>query len=298
MKKTFLIATIATSVLAVAQTVSAQTTILTDNFTVTPAGAGSGGAINSQLSTRQTGTAAPSTYSYNSSGQDQVGNNTYVGQPGGQSATGNLSADDNTDFLMLYNNGWVLNNLALNDTVDGGMALSISFNLYQGTFNGQGGTDWTSFSVGTAAAPNDSGQFGFLVQGNGGIQIFNGGAKISTLAQDTAGYAISDGWTVTLSGNAAGTTSPFDGTTYVLLYNNADPANGEDTGLGLVDSFELTTALTAGDEAGFLTVDGSGDFNEAGIANLDIAAVPEPSAPVLAAAGLGLLALIRRFRRA
>jgi len=284
MKKTFLNVIVATSVLAVAQTVSAQTAILTDNFTVT-----SGGDANNQLSARQTGTEAPSSYSQGSiysGGGDQTGNGgTYVGQPGGAA---------NSDYLLLYNGGWVQNDLAFNDTVDGGNALSISFNLYQGAYNGQPSTDWTSFSLGLGnPAPNDAGNFGFLVQGNGGMQVFNGGSDVDNQSA-TVGYVTSDGWTVIVSGNANGTGSPFDGTTYVSLYNNSDPADSE-TGLGLVYTGQIN-ALSAGDEVGWLNY-GSG-YNESGIANLDIQAVPEPSAAMLGAGGLGLLALMRRFRRA
>ncbi len=272
MKKTILSVIIATSVLAVAPTVSAQITILTDNFTVA-----SGGDANNQLAARQTGAWAPSAYTQ--SGQDQTGNTgTDVGQPGGAA---------NSDYLLLYNGGWVYNDLAFNDKVVNGGALSISFNIYQGVFNKQNATDWTCFSIGTGTpAPNRAGQFGFLVRGNGGMQVFNGNSEASNEStQDAPGYVTSDGWTVILSGNADGTGSPFDGTTYVQLYNNSDPAQSPaETGLGLVISFQLTTPLASGDTTGFLCADGSGDYNESGIANIDILALGStnyPPSPIL-----------------
>jgi hypothetical protein len=288
MKNTLYRLIIVVSLPVIAQTGFSQTTILTDNYIITGT-QNLGNDANYQLGsgqTRQTGTQAGADGSlYTIFGNTQTGNNsTYVGQPGGAA---------NSAYLFLINGGGVNNNLTLNDSVLGGSgnALSVSFDIYQGTFNGQSGQAWTSFDIGTGTpSPNQAGQFGFLVRGNGGVQVFNGGSGVGSF--DTAGFATSDAWTVILSGTAGGTGSPFDGTTYVNLYNNNDPANSM-TGLGLVESFQLTTALTSGDQVGFLDESDPG-FNESGIANLDLAAVPEPGS--MALAGLGGLSLLL-FRR-
>jgi hypothetical protein len=149
---------IADSLPVIVQTASAQTTILTDNFTVTI-----GGDANNQPATRQTGTQAGSSYIYGGQ-SNQTGSSTPVGQPSG------------TPVLMMYDHGWVYNALAYNDTVLGGNnALSISFNLYQQVLDNQDPTAWTSFSFGRGLpSPNQAGQFGFLVQGDQGMQVFDG----------------------------------------------------------------------------------------------------------------------------
>lgn len=276
---------IAASLPVIAQTASAQTTILTDNFNVTSGG----GDLNSQLASRQTGTQAGSTYIYSSG---QVGSATAVGQPGGTA---------NTGVLLEYDNNWVYNSLAFNDTVLGGnKALSISFNLYQQVLDNQDPTAWSSFSFGRGLpSPNQAGQFGFLVQGDQGMQVFDG----NNLALDENGhaYVTSDSWTVLLSGTAGGTGSPFDGTTYVQLWNNDDPANNM-TGLGLVWSGQLTTALTSGtdgmgDQIGFYCLNGNkNDWNEVGVDNLNVVAAAAPEPATMALAGLGGLSLLF-FRR-
>jgi hypothetical protein len=274
MNKCFLNTIIATSVLAVAQTLTAQTTVLTDNFTVT-----SGGNVNSQLGSRQTGTYAVSGYTAGGTGGNQTGNTgTYVGQPGGAG---------NSAYLLMYDGQWVYNDLAFNDAVVGGSALSISFNIYQGVHNNQNSNDWTSFSFGTGApAPNLAGQFGFLVEGGQGMQVFNGNSLALDRSDESGygGFVTSDAWTVILSGTAAGTGSPFDGTTYVKLYNNDDPSNSM-TGLGLVWSGQLTTPLSSGDMIGFYDSPPDPGWNENGIANLNVV-LPQlapPATPVISA---------------
>jgi hypothetical protein len=269
---------LAASLPVMVQTASAQT-LLTDNFTVT-----SGGDANNQLASRQTGTQAPSSYTDGGTGGGyQTGNGgTYVGQPGGAA---------NSAYLLMYNGSSLYNNLAFNDSVLGGKALSVSFNIYQGIYNSQNSGDWTSFSIeanGTTPNPNTAG-FGFLVEGQSGttvngLQVFNGSSQVTG---GIPASVVSDGWTVVFSGDAAGTTSPFDGTTYVNLYNDSDPANGE-TGAGLVYSGQLTTALASGDQIGFHNF--FPGFNESGIANLNIEATPEPA--TIALAGLGALSLM------
>jgi hypothetical protein len=280
MKNTFLNTIIATAVLAGAQTLTAQTTILTDNFTVT-----SGGDVNNQLAGRQTGTQAVSGYTdAGQGGGNQTGNTgTYVGQPGGAG---------NSAYLLMYNGDALYNNLVLNSSLLGGQALSVSFNIYQGTYNGQPAGDWTSFSIelpGSVPNPNNAVGFGFLVQGNNGMQVFDNGNDVFDKANQN--YVTSDAWTVIFSGNAGGTGSPFGGTTYVQLYNNNDPANSE-TGLGLVYSGQLSTALADGEQIGWHNYNPG--FNENGIANLDIVATPEPATVALAALGFTSLLIFRR----
>jgi uncharacterized membrane protein len=286
MKRTLYHLILAASLPVIVQTVSAQTTLLTDNFTsISP------GDVNNELGagqTRQTGTQAVSGYTdAGVGGGNQTGNyGTMVGQPGG--------ASDGA-YCLMYNGDALYNNLVLNNSLLGGHALSISFNIYQGTYNGQPATDWTSFSIetpGSTPNPNNSAGFGYLIRANGGLQVFDNGSSVGSF--DTPGYITSDAWTVVFSGDAAGTTTPFGGTTYVQLYNNNDPANSM-TGLGLVYSGQLSTALADGDQIGWHNLDPG--FNENGIANLDIVTVvPEPSTYALLGAGLlSLLAFRRRL---
>ena len=285
MKKTLCHLIIAASLPVIVQTASAQTTILTDNFTV-----GSNGDANTDLGSRQTGTYAGSPYvygdSYGGTGS-QTGNPTLVGQPGGAA---------NSNYLLMFNEGYVYNSLGFNDTVVGGNhALSISFNLYQQTLDSQDPTLWTSFSFGRGEpSPNQAGQFGFLVQCNQGLWVFDG--NNSALNQyNNAGFVTSDSWTVELSDTAGGTGSPFDGSTYVKLFNNNDPANGM-TGLGLVWSGQLTTPLNADPQIGFLCFQGPPNtaWNEAGVDNLNVVAAPEPSTYAMLVGGFAMLIGLRR----
>jgi hypothetical protein len=287
MKKT-LILTISALLIAAAQTVTAQTTIITDNFTITGAG-----DANTQLSSRQTGTQAFQTYTEN--GNVQTGNTgTNVGQPG---------APGNSGYLLLANNAWAQLQLGFTDSIVNGSALNISFNLYTAnpdpTVNG---VDWLSFNIGKFQTPSpNQTQFGFLVTKNQGLYVFN-----STI-QQTSGVptsVTSDAWKVILSGTAGGTGSPFDGTTFVQLYNLDDPAKSE-TGLGLVYSGQLTNPLGGASDSGSGR---NGDYigwyayntSVSGVGNLTVVTTPtpEPSVAMLLPAGLGLLALVRRFRRA
>jgi hypothetical protein len=265
---------IAVSLPLIARTGFAQTTILTDNFTVDQSVYQQ---PNYEIGSRQTGSQSPSPYTmFNSGDNIQIGNPTDVGQPGGSS---------NPNYLLMLNGG-VYNNLAYNDSVLGGNnPLSISFNLY----SGNPGSGWIScqfgplgsnpYGQGTAAGPNQT-YFGFLVQGDmSGMQVFNGSATAVNDA-GVSGVVTSTAWDVIFSG-AGGVGSPFDGTTEVSLYNGAN----------LLYQANLSTPLdSSGDVLGFQS-----DNLVGGIANLDIVATPEPA--TMALVGLGGLSLLLLRRK-
>jgi hypothetical protein len=275
MKKTICSSIVAGSLLAVAQTVSAQTTLLTDNFLVDQ---NVNANPNFEISNgRQGGTQATSPYTITAidggGNGVQLGNtSTDAGQPG---------APGNSQYMLLAFSSGVQNNLAFNNSLVNNSSLSISFNLYTGSSIGDS-SDWMSFTMSQAgnnfvtAAP-----FGFLVRNNGGVQVFDHGVNVLNEGPGSANGSL---WSVTLS-DAAGTGSAFAGNgTKISLYNGAS----------LVDTLNLSSGLDAsGDELGFFgqsTMIG-------GVGNLSVVAAPEPSTIALASIGLGLLALRRRARR-
>lgn len=264
MKKILYHLIIASSLPILIQTVSAQTTILTDDFTVDQNVTQN---PDYMLASRQTGTQAPSGYTLFNNPNQQLGNSTDVGQPG-----------SNPNYLLLLNGG-AYNNLGFSDAVLGGNnPLSISFDLYSGL----SGSDWMSFQIGSVAGvttgPNQT-DFGFLVRPNmSGLQVFNG----TTAVVDVGAGIVTDSlWTLTFTG-AGGIGSPFDGSTEVTAYN----------GVNLIYQGTLSTAFdSTSDVFGFQSLGVVG-----GIDNLNVAAVPEPGTMALAGLGGLSLLLLRRER--
>lgn len=254
------------SAFALAQTVNADTTLLTDSFAVDANVSNPNYEITNG---RQTGTQATSQYTY--SGNVQLGH-PYVafGQPVGD-----------TNLLLVAGGSWAYNNLALNDALLNGSPLSVSFNIYTGVYSGTSPGDWLSFAIGNFGTSGNpwptSNNFGLIVHQNGGLDVFDGGTDVFSQG---AGYVTSSAWTEVFSG-AGGTGSPLDGATQVSLYNGAS----------LIDKFNLTTGLNSGDQLGFFA------YNSmiGGVGNLDIETTPEPT--TLALAGLGLAALLVSRRR-
>jgi hypothetical protein len=271
MKKTFPYAIISTSLLLAARTVTAQTTLLSDNFTVD---ANQNNPNYEIANGRQGGSQATSLYT--SSGNVQVGHTGVdFGQPGGAG---------NGNFLLLAQNAWAYNDLGLNDSLLNGGALSVSFNLYTGVYSGTSAGDWLSFAVGNFGASGNpwptSNQFGLIVHQNGGLDVINGSSDVFSQG---AGYVTGSAWTAVFSG-AGGSGSPFDGTTQLSLYNGAS----------LIDQFNLSSGLTSGDQVGFYAYGSM----IGGVGDLSVVATPEPSTLALAGLGFsGLWFLRRRLSR-
>lgn len=245
----------ATALLAAVQMASAET-LLTDDFTVT-----SNTVLmpNDNLTNRQTGTRALSTYNVtdgNGSGFGlQLGNTvTNVGQPG---------FPNNGNFLLLADNYGTQNNLVLDETLTNGAPLTFTMNLYV-TSQSADLTVWNSFSLrapGSSFPVAGAGEFGFLNRVNGGFQAFSNGGAIADLP---AGTLTGSFFTFTFS-DTAGTGSAFAGNgSRVVVLNEGNVVLDYD-----FDGGNLSSGLLFG----FNGVNGA----TAGVDNLSITAVPEPS---------------------
>lgn len=270
MKKLLPLALLAAALPFLTETTSAVV-LLTDNFTVTS----NSQNVNQELAGRQGGTMAPLTYTSSTNNHHQVGNSaTDVGQPGGA---------PNSNFVLLATNGWFRSDMDVGGSAIG--PLTIGFDLYvRGTNPGGGAADrWGAF---TLRADSDgwpiagAGEFGFLIRGNGGMQVFQNGASINPAGWDTANFAMADRWTLTFS-NTAGTGSAFNGTgSQVTLMN----------GSTTIGTLALGQLNSTGLKLGFRNYEN----RYVGIDNLSVSTVPEPAAALLVPAALGLMALRRR----
>jgi len=282
MKNHYIIA--ALSLAAVVQTASAQTTLFSDNFTA-PDGFNGNQDLNIDLNTtRLGGTLAPGliisgTVWNGTGGQHQLGNpDTDVGQPGGAS---------NSGYTLLGGGDGTMQS-AFDVAALATGPITISFDMYNLHTSGE----WTTFTLAGANFLSDknpvvgANQFGMLVRPGGGVQVFqNGGNVAGSGGWDNAGFALDPLWSFTFS-DTLGTGSAFNGNgSQVTIVNGA-------TTLG---TLTLSQQLNnSGLYIGFR----ANDLN-AGIDNvLMITPVPEPSTFVLATAGIGCLALVRRYRRA
>ena len=243
-------AIMAAATFALVQTVNADTTLLTDSFAVDANVSNPNYEITNG---RQTGSQATSPYTY--SGNVQVGHS-YVafGQPVG-----------NTNLLLLANNGWAYNNLALSDALLNGGSLKISFGLYP-SYSGTSAGDWLSFTMGTESPTPwpTSNHFGLIVHHNGGLDVFDGSTDVFSQG---AGYVTTNAWTIIFSA-AGGAGSPFNGTTHVSLYNGA----------AVIDQFNMNTPVQAGDKLGWYA------YNSmvGGMGNLSVVATSPPPVPLTA----------------
>jgi hypothetical protein len=209
------------------QTASAQV-LLTDNFQVSS----NSQNINLQLATRQTGTlvAVPVNTAYTAAqGSVQVGNtNTDVGQPGGAA---------NGDFVLLENDASFFSDLNIASVATG--PLTIQFDLYiHGTNNPDTSPgDWAAVTLNMLPSGwpvVGTGQFGFLQQVNGGLQLFPGTAPAGW---GNAGFATNTHWSLTFS-DTNGTGSAFNGNGSQVTFVNGGNTLGTVT-YGQLDSAGL-----------------------------------------------------------
>jgi hypothetical protein len=157
--------------------------------------------------------------------------------------------------------------------------------------NGGDVTKWNAFTlrgVGSDAWPvAGGGEFGMLQRWSGGVQLFTGGSSVATPGGwDTANFANSPLWSLVFS-DTVGTGSAFSG----VGGSKVEFINGG-VSLGTVNFGQFSTG---GLVMGWRNLDNQfGGIDDLSVVAVE--AVPEPSTVVIA--GLGLLAIIRRSRRA
>jgi autotransporter-associated beta strand protein len=227
----------------------AQSTLLTDDFTVT--GTTNTYDTNFNLSGRQSGTQATS--SWTTSGNIQAGNNYGgFGQPTG-------------DFLLVADNGGSarLDGLVLSSALVGpNERLVISFKADTVVEYGDP-SNWLSFMISPSSASGlwhpvvGSGDFGMLIRGNGQVQAFNNGGVVAGINNVSLASATINTITLTFSG-ADGAGSPFagNGTRVVISDGTNSWTTTLDAGFtsetisfgsiangvrGFVDDFSITT---------------------------------------------------------
>jgi MYXO-CTERM domain-containing protein len=252
---------------------SAATLLFSDNFNTSTLG--DADFNGSRLASDQAGTVGNQTYTTVITGWDgafQSGNGgAWLMHARGDFGGTNMSGSVNYDFAA-----------AANAQAAGNQALSISFNMTVAEWNGDGGADWTSFTVGGGTSPfvND-GNVGFssLFRDNGGTQQFSNGAGLASAPSFADGQLI----TFVLS-DATGSGSAFSASNgandIVKMYVGGSLTNTF-TGLNL-DATDQNITFNAKN-------------NVTHIDNLSVSAIPEPGAATLLG-GLGMLALLRRRR--
>lgn len=262
LKKPFCHALAAASLAALVQTTSADI-LFSDNFNIGPGGNPDANQnLNFDLADRQAGPLAPATYS-GLGGNHQVGNTgTYVGQPGGAT---------NGGYVLTAINGNWQSDLNLAVIVAG--PLTIDFDLYELT---NSASDWGACSLrgaGSAFPVAGSGEFGFLRRHNGGVQVFQNGGAISSVASwDTPNFALDPHWKLIFT-DTAGTGSAFNGNgSVVTIVNGA-------TTLGTITLNQLNRA---GLKLGFDSA-GGGDSTTGGFAGIDNLAISGTLAPTIVA---------------
>jgi hypothetical protein len=277
MKKHYAI--IAAASLAIAQTVSAQVTLFSDNFANT---ATSGDVnINRDLGGgRLGGTLAPGLISSGTAWYNENGNIGGSNNQGGSAQLGNtvVNAGQPTldgNYLMTSGSGFVGAQTAFDVAALGAAQaapLTISLDMY--VTPGNTG-NWGAIGL-TAPGLTVDGTYFFLLQtDSGGLQLFGGAAP--------SGVGVNGLWTFTFS-DTAGTGSAFVGNgSKVTIQNNA-------TTLGTVALGQLPSSG--------LELDLACDIIPVVFDNVSITTVPEPSTFALAAIGVGCLSLVRRHRRA
>ena len=200
---------------------SAQVVLFSDNFNINPALPGftsnNNLDLNFDLADRQAGPLAPSTW-FGITEHHQVGNlATYVGQPGGATAYGG-------GYVLLAFNGNMQNDLDIARASAG--PLTIDFDMMMDPAHGG---EWTAFSIrrpGSAfPITGGNGEFGFLQQNDGGVQLWDGGGSITPSGWNNAGFAPAQHWKFIFT-DTAGTGSAFVGKgSKVTIINGANWTN-------------------------------------------------------------------------
>jgi hypothetical protein len=285
MKKCYAIIA-AMSLMAVAQSASAQLVLFSDNFTA-PDGSTGNKNLNLDLGGgRLGGTLAPglivsTTAWYNENGNSSGNRQTGSTQLGNTAVNaGQPTLDGN--YLMSSGGGFVGAQTAFDVAALGaGQAgpLTISLDMYVTSGNT---TDWGAIALTTPGVLADATNFFMIQRDNGGVQVLTGGSAASPGSWDSTGFAANGLWTLTFS-DTAGTGSAFVGNgSQVKIQNGANT-------LG-------TLALSQLPSSG-LELDLAGNNIPIVFDNVSITTVPEPSTYALAVAGLVCLALVCRYRR-
>ena len=274
MKNLFHRALFAASLPLMAQSASAVV-LFTDNFDVNTGSYTDNAGIgpNHEIANpgRQGGTLATPTLGYTFQGNAQVGNLTTLAPN-----TPSLAGDD---MLLAFGASATINfNFGTLGT-----PIEITFDALP---NAQADlTNWFSFmvseGVGTQFVNNGSVDFGILFRANGLQQHFTDGGP--GIEPPTPGPSVGqntwEDYKIVLS-DAAGTGSAFgSGSSRLDYYQNGT----------LLGTVAISDPFTAGQ--GYLAFGGGG---LAGIDNLSISSVPEPTGAVLLSASLGLMVLRRR----
>ncbi len=267
----------AASLLAIPHTATAAV-LFTDNydvnsgsFTTPPDSNGVGPNHDIATPGRQGGTLATPTLGYTFQGNAQVGNTTTLAA---NSSAGSALGDD---VLLAFGASVTINyNFA---TI--GTPLVITFDALP---NAQANmTDWFSFLVsenaGTQFVNNNTVDFGMLFRANGGTEIFVDGNNVPGAAPGTfVGQNTWDDYMIILS-DAAGTGSAFGtGTSRLDYYQNG----------AYLGTANVSDPFTAGQ--GYI---GFGGAALAGIDNVQISSIPEPTT-IATLGSLAGLALLRR----
>lgn len=250
--------------------------LFTDNFDVNSGSytdnAGIGPNHDVANPGRQGGTLATPTLGYTFQGNAQVGNATTLAA---NSNAGSLLGDD---MLLAFGASATINfNFAVVTS-----PLEISFDALP---NNQADlTNWVSFMIsengGTQFVNNPSVDFGILFRANGGTQYFTDGANATDgAAGASVGQNVWEDYRIILS-DAAGTGSAFGtGSSRLDYYKNGS----------LLSSLTISDPFTA--DQGYFAFGGGG---LAGVDNIRISSIPEPTGAMLLTGTLGLLALRRR----
>ncbi len=245
-----------------------QKALLTDNF-YAPSNPNTGN-LGFNLAARQGGSLGPITYSQ--VGNTQVGNST--------------GAVDGGNYLLTAGGGRVSPNFNFNNSTSAG-GLSISFDLAP-NINGGNPTDWGSVNIGgsasnpTAFVNDPSPHLGILFRGNGLMEVWDGGANVTSAPAWGPGGVTNALNHFELLLTDPTDLNPFDGVgqTDVAVYANGNLVyNFSKGGGGYADNFfNFGASAIAGHD------------------NLVIAQlIPEPGTVTLA--GLAAFALAARRRR-
>jgi len=229
------------------QTASAAV-LLSDNFNVIPGASSSDGNqnMNANLDVRQGGLLAPAPYiAWHA--HHQIGNTgTDAGQPGAPSYGG---------YVLTAFGGNFFNDLDIANVASGPLTIEIDMYSHNG--------DWIGM---TLRGPGDSwviagsGEFGFLKQPNGGLQMFQNGGNIQPAGWNAAGFATDPHMSFTFT-DTAGTGSAFNGNGSQVIISN---------GTALLGTVTLTQLNSSGLKLGFRAADNSLD----GLDNLTISGTP------------------------